>query len=109
MKSLFDIVAMITAFAWLTVGTVQAQPPAPAASAVRANLAPHPAPEQPLPYSHKVHVGMGLPCRLCHTNPAPGREMTFPATATCMNCHATMVTDRPAIKKLAEFTRYCRE
>jgi len=27
--------------------------------------------------------------------------MTFPATATCMNCHATMVTDRPAIKKLA--------
>src|SRR6267154_3229572 len=103
MKSLFDIVAMITAFAWLTVSTVQAQPPAPAASAVRANPAPHPAPEQPLPYSHKVHVGMGLPCQLCHTNHDPSTEMAFPATSTCMNCHAMVVTDRPAIKKLAEY------
>jgi hypothetical protein len=104
MKRLFDIFAMFAAaFALLAVGAVQAQPPAPATSAVRANLAPHPAPEQPLPYSHKTHVGMGLPCQLCHTHPAPGKQMTFPATATCMNCHATMVTDRPAIKKLAEY------
>jgi ABC-type nitrate/sulfonate/bicarbonate transport system substrate-binding protein len=36
-------------------------------------------------------------------NPAPGREMAFPATSTCMNCHAKVVTDRPAIKKLAEY------
>ena len=106
MKRLFDIFAMIAAaFVLLAVGAVQAQPPAPATSAVRANLAPHPAPEQPLPYSHKTHVGMGLPCQLCHTNPAPGKQMTFPATATCMNCHATMVTDRPAIKKLAEYAK----
>jgi hypothetical protein len=91
------------ALALLAVGAVQAQPPVPADSAVQANLAPHPAPEQPLPYSHKTHVGMGLRCQLCHTNPAPGLQMTFPATSTCMNCHATVLTDRPAIKQLAAY------
>ena len=74
-----------------------------AAPAVQANLAPHPAPEQPLPYSHKTHVGMGLACPVCHVNPAPGKEMTFPNTATCMSCHTTLAADRPAIQKLAGY------
>jgi hypothetical protein len=106
MKRRLDVFAMIaSACALLAVGPVRAQQPAPGMPAVQANLAPHPAPEQPLPYSHKTHVGMGLPCQLCHTNPAPGREMTFPATSTCMNCHVAMVTDRPAIKKLTEYAK----
>ncbi len=106
MKRRLDAFAMIaSACALLAVGPVRAQQPAPGMPAVQANLAPHPAPEQPLPYSHKTHVGMGLPCQLCHTNPAPGREMTFPATSTCMNCHVAMVTDRPAIKKLTEYAK----
>src|SRR5580700_4272187 len=97
-----EVFAMIVAvLAMLAVDAVPAQQPAPAMPAVQANLAPHPAPEQPLPYSHKTHVGLGLACRLCHVNPAPGTEMAFPATSTCMNCHNMVVTDRPAIKKLA--------
>jgi hypothetical protein len=97
MKKPFDIFALIAAASvLLAVGVARAQPPVPTASAVQANLAPHPAPEQPLPYSHKTHVGMGLPCQLCHTNPAPGKQMTFPATSTCMKCHTTLVTDRQA-------------
>jgi len=103
MKRLVHIFAMTAAAFVLPAGTVQAQSPTPATSAVQANLAPHPAPEQPLPYSHRTHVGMGLPCQLCHTNPTPGKEMTFPATSTCMKCHATIATDRPAIEKLAEY------
>jgi hypothetical protein len=108
MKKPFDTFAMIAAASvLLAVSTARAQPtPASAAApAVQANLAPHPAPEQPLPYSHKTHIAMGLGCQLCHTNPAPGKQMTFPATSTCMNCHITMVTDRPAIKKLAEYAK----
>jgi ABC-type nitrate/sulfonate/bicarbonate transport system substrate-binding protein len=105
MKRLFDIFLMIAAFTSLAAGAVRAQPPTPAAWAIPANLAPHPAPEQPLPFSHKTHVAMSLPCQLCHTNPTPGRQMAFPATATCMNCHATIVTDRPAIKKLAQYAK----
>jgi ABC-type nitrate/sulfonate/bicarbonate transport system substrate-binding protein len=104
MMNRLDVIAMIAAaLVLLVVDAVRAQQAAPDMSAVQANLAPHPAPEQPLPYSHKTHVGLGLACRLCHVNPAPGNEMTFPATSTCMNCHATVVTDRPAIKKLAEY------
>lgn len=72
---------------------------------VRENVAPHPAPEQPLPFSHKTHVSRGVQCRLCHTNPAPGNQMTFPPVATCMGCHKTIAADRPAIQKLAEFAQ----
>ncbi len=64
---------------------------------------PPPAPVQPLPYSHKKHVSLGLQCRYCHVNPDAGRLMTFPPTATCMTCHQAIATDRPAIQKLAEY------
>ena len=62
-----------------------------------------PAPVQPLPYSHKKHMTLGLECRTCHVNPAPGRLMTFPPTALCMACHQAIAADRPAIQKLATF------
>jgi hypothetical protein len=48
---------------------------------VPANVTPRPAPEQPLPFSHKTHMTLGLVCQTCHTNPDPGTMMTFPATA----------------------------
>lgn len=67
------------------------------------NPAPHVAPEQPLPYSHKTHLALGLQCAGCHTNPAPGKLMTFPATATCMSCHHAIAKKKPAIKKLATY------
>ena len=73
------------------------------APVVRENPAPHPAPEQPLPFSHKLHVETGLGCQNCHTNPDPGSQMSFPSTATCMTCHESIATDRPAIKKLTEY------
>ena len=105
-----EVLALIVvAFTLPASGVVQAAQPAPALSAlsalstVQANPAPHPAPEQPLPYSHKTHVGMGVACQLCHVNPEPGKEMTFPNTATCMSCHAKLATDRPAIQKLAGY------
>jgi hypothetical protein len=69
------------------------------------NIAPHAAPTQPLPYSHKTHIALGLACGRCHTNPVPGNQMTFPATTICMSCHSTIAKDKPAILKLAEFAR----
>ncbi|HTB91785.1 MAG TPA: cytochrome c3 family protein [Candidatus Sulfotelmatobacter sp.] len=67
------------------------------------NPSPHPAPEQPIAYSHKQHLAFSLTCARCHTNPEPGKLMTFPETATCMQCHATIATDKPAIQKLASY------
>jgi hypothetical protein len=62
-----------------------------------------PAPVQPLPYSHKKHLALGLTCRNCHVNPDAGKLMTYPPTATCMGCHQTVAADRPPIQKLASF------
>jgi hypothetical protein len=62
-------------------------------------------PVQPLPYSHKTHVALGLQCRGCHVNPDAGKLMTYPVAAACMTCHATVAADRPAIQKLATFAK----
>ena len=51
------------------------------------------APEQPVPYSHALHVGkMGIDCRYCHTSVETSAKANIPPTATCMNCHATVKT-----------------
>lgn len=65
------------------------------------NIAPHPAPKQPVPYSHKTHLALGLQCQACHTNPEPGNEMTFPATGTCKSCHNSEDKDKPDLITLA--------
>jgi hypothetical protein len=92
---------------WLGAALLMAACGARAQSAAKQevpdNLSEHSAPAQPLPYSHKPHVA--LACRQCHTNPEPGVQMTFPATATCMSCHATIAKDKPAIVKLAGFAK----
>jgi len=67
------------------------------------NPSPHPAPEQPIPYSHKQHLAFGLKCQECHTNPEPGKLMTFPDTAKCMQCHVTIAKDKPSIQKIAQY------
>jgi hypothetical protein len=67
------------------------------------NPSPHPAPEQPIPYSHKQHLAFGLKCAECHTNPEPGKLMTFPDTAKCMQCHVTIAKDKLSIQKIAQY------
>jgi len=62
-------------------------------------------PTQPIPYSHKKHLAMGLNCKDCHVNPDPGDRMTFPTEAKCMACHASVAKDKPAIQKLAEYAK----
>jgi hypothetical protein len=60
---------------------------------------------QPIPYSHKTHLALGLQCKNCHTNADPGEMMGYPATKTCMGCHTTIKKDSPAIQKLAGFAK----
>ncbi|MCB1184389.1 cytochrome c3 family protein [bacterium] len=51
------------------------------------------APEQPVPYSHALHAGeLGIDCRYCHLGVETTAKATIPATATCMNCHASVRT-----------------
>jgi hypothetical protein len=49
------------------------------------------APEQPVPYSHALHVGqLGIDCRYCHNTVEQAAHAAIPPTQTCMNCHAVI-------------------
>lgn len=61
--------------------------------------------EQPIPYSHKKHIALGLECVGCHTMPGKGEAATFPAESVCMSCHTVVKKDSAAIQKLAEFVK----
>jgi len=46
------------------------------------------APDQPVKFSHKVHVGdNGIDCMYCHTTAESSKSAGIPATNLCMNCH----------------------
>ena len=58
---------------------------------------------QPIAYSHKVHVAMGMQCTTCHTMPGEGFLATYPKESMCMGCHSSIKKDSPEIEKLAAF------
>lgn len=56
-------------------------------------------PEQPVPYSHELHVGeLGIDCRYCHTSVEKAAFAAIPPTQTCMNCHTTVFPNSPALQ-----------
>src|SRR5439155_27285961 len=68
-------------------------------------VAPSP-PQQPIPFSHKMHAGnLQLQCKGCHPNPDPGEMMRIAPPSTCMACHSAIKTDSPAVQKLAAFAK----
>src|SRR5580692_11535840 len=99
------VLAVALLFTALSVKAQQPAAPADAKRDVPDNLAEHTPPVQPIPYSHQLHLAIGLECSNCHTNPEPGNLMTFPATSTCMSCHSTVATKKPSIQKLALFAK----
>jgi hypothetical protein len=61
------------------------------------------APEQPVPYSHRLHTGeLGLDCRYCHANVERSPEAMLPPTQTCMGCHAVVKPDSPQLAALRD-------
>ena len=51
-------------------------------------------PEQPVPFSHKLHAGeLGMDCRYCHNTVELGASAAVPPTQTCMNCHSFVAKD----------------
>ena len=51
-------------------------------------------PEQPVPYSHALHVGqLGMDCRYCHNHVEASEHANVPSTQTCMNCHSQIRTE----------------
>lgn len=46
------------------------------------------APEQPIAFSHELHVGTHkIQCQYCHNQVERSKSSNIPSLATCMNCH----------------------
>jgi hypothetical protein len=57
------------------------------------------APQQPVPYSHKLHVGeLGIDCRYCHANIERSQEAMIPPTQACIGCHSVVKKDSPKLE-----------
>ena len=60
-------------------------------------------PVQPVPYSHKLHVGeLGLDCRYCHTTVETSAHAGLPSTGVCLGCHSQLFRDQPLLAPLHE-------
>jgi hypothetical protein len=60
-------------------------------------------PEQPVPYSHKLHAGeLGMDCRYCHVNVERSAVASVPPTQVCMNCHTQIRPNSPLLNAVRQ-------
>ncbi len=61
------------------------------------------APDQPIPFSHKLHAGeYKMACVYCHTQVEVAEHSAVPSLNICMNCHLVVGVDKEPIKQLQE-------
>jgi hypothetical protein len=65
--------------------------------------------QQPINYSHKLHISKGLACIDCHIGADVQAAATIPSVTKCMLCHAKIAKDKPEVKKVAEYAEKGRE
>ena len=81
-------------------------PPASPAQITAAPVPPESGPQQPVPFSHKIHAGTGkLACETCHVPSQTGESLSIPQAAACMQCHQAIATDKPGVQQLAIFAK----
>ncbi len=62
--------------------------------------------EQPVPFSHKHHVGeLGIDCRYCHNSVEVSGYAGLPPTKVCMNCHQQIWTGTEMLQPIRESFR----
>jgi len=66
----------------------------------------HEVTEQPVPFSHKHHVGeLGIDCRYCHTAFEQSASAGFPPSKTCMNCHQQMWVGADLLQPVRDYAK----
>lgn len=60
-------------------------------------------PEQPIAYSHRTHVEVGVQCLFCHSSALRSPVAGVPSVQKCMGCHSTIATDSPGIQQVAGY------
>lgn len=65
---------------------------------------PQAGPEQPIAFSHRVHVGQNqIPCLYCHVNARRSSVAGIPSVQRCMGCHKITAANKPEVQKLKEY------
>ena len=60
-------------------------------------------PEQPIPFSHKIHAGqLQMDCRYCHSFVETAAHSNIPTAQVCMSCHSQIQKDNPKLAPLRE-------
>jgi len=60
-------------------------------------------PEQPVPFSHKLHAGdLGMDCRYCHSTVESSAHAAIPPAGTCMNCHRSIQAESESLAAVRE-------
>jgi hypothetical protein len=60
-------------------------------------------PQQPVPYSHKLHAGnLGMDCRYCHYTVEKSSFAAVPPTQVCMNCHVRVKEKSPQLQMVRD-------
>ncbi len=58
---------------------------------------------QPIPFSHKHHVGdVGLDCRFCHTTVETSARPGMPSAQLCLTCHSQLFADQALLAPLKQ-------
>jgi len=63
------------------------------------------APEQPFPYSHKVHIESGIQCLYCHPGALRGATAGLPTLEKCQGCHKNLDSDNPGAQAWSEYAK----
>ena len=57
-------------------------------------------PEQPIPFSHRIHAGVKeIQCAYCHPYIARSNHPGLPPVEKCMHCHKYIIIKHPWIKE----------
>jgi len=61
------------------------------------------APDQPIPFSHKIHAGeLKIGCQYCHSGVEVSQHAGIPDQGTCMKCHSVVASDSQHIQYLRQ-------
>lgn len=64
-------------------------------------------PEQPIQFTHKLHVGLGVQCLYCHPGALRGPSPGLPTQAKCWGCHQQVAKTQTS-PKLAVLVDYVK-
>ena len=59
--------------------------------------------EQPVVFSHRVHVENKITCTFCHPGAEKIRQAVIPSVTLCMSCHSVIKAESPAVEEIKAY------